>query len=580
MSTKNNLGTLKESTEAIASVDTHSSTASARQAMVPPANQLIGDEVETFFHTNEQSALSSEDVEFHLLNRINNRLIAENVHYGLKGRRAYDPLKALPPFVISTCILKRELPHTCLIGESEETAALMTYQTAGPDEGLYVPAEKRIRKLARWYNRMISAKDLSAVVECVRDSVQMRAENQNGDIVALANGLFDLRAKKLLPFSPDVVLRTKASVAFREDATTCPDINGWNVDDWIRETVANNDPQVEQLVWQVFLALFQPYHSFNKAVFLYSPTGSNGKGTLLELMRNLIGPKRVATLSMSGFDKTYLPKSLLNCFAVFSDENKVGDFMRDSSTFKAWVSHDPIDINVKYGEMTTVRGRGLYIGCVNELPSSKDKSESFYRRFIVVPFLNRYVGADENPAIKDDYIKRPEVLEYIVHKVLMMPLFDKVIEPDVCKKLLDQMRVENDPVLQFAEEFLPQFKWDFLPWDFVYGVYSAWMDKEVPSGRPVSSREFNKRLSAYVDEHPSCGWFVPRGADGKQTPVRTGKYIIGEEPLAVKYDITNWFDIQPVNGSIRKVGTPHNIPILARGLQRMQRIGTSSTDDE
>ena len=191
--------------------------------------------------------------------------------------------------------------------------------------------------------------------------------------------------------------------------------------------------------------------------------------------------------------------------------------------------------------------------------------------------MKRYVGADENRAIKNDYVKRPEVLEYVAHKALMMPWFDTFIEPAVCKKLLNQIRVENDPVLQFAEEFLPQFKWDLLPWRFSFRLYSAWMRKEVPSGHPVGIREFTKRMTDYVDKNPSCGWFVPRGADGNQKAMSTQNRIVGNEPLAVEYDLHEWMDIQPAGGSMRKIGIPHNIPINARGLMR---AGTSPTDDE
>lgn len=241
------------------------------------------------------------------------------------------------------------------------------------------------------------------------------------------------------------------------------------------------------------------------------------------------------------------------------------------------MTHDWIRINVKYGPARSTKGRGLCVFCVNELPSSKDKSESFYRRFVAIPFLKRYVGADENPAIKNDYVKRLEVLEYVAHKALMMDLFDSFTEPAVCKELLGQIRVENDPVLQFAEGFFDQFVWDLLPWGFLYGVYSAWMRKEVPNGRAVSSREFNKRLTAYVDATPSCGWVVPHGADGKQKSMRTQNRIVGDEPLAVEYDLSDWIDLQPVNGSVRKIGIPHNIRLMERGLLR---AGTSPTDDE
>ena len=578
MSIKNHPGTpTEESTEAISSVGTHSTTSSVSGTALPTINQLILQEVANFLGTKNQSTYCPEDVERFLLNQINKRLLGENERNRLKGGLAHRPLKVLPPSVIATCILKRELRHTGLIGKSRATAELVTYEDAGPDEGLYVPAGDSIRRLARQYHYTISPKDLNAVVECVRDSVSLLEESEDSDVVALANGLFDLRTKELRPFSPKVVLTSKASVAFNEDAATCPVIDGrWSVDEWIRE-LANNDTEVEPLFWQIIAALFRPDHSFDKAVLLYSPTGSNGKGTFVELLRHLVGAERVATLSMSDFSEQFLPEELRSAFCVLSDENEVGGYMERAGQLKAWITHDWTRFNVKHGSITSVKGRGLCVFCANELPSSKDKSESLYRRFIPIPFLKRYVGADENKAIKDDYVKRPEVLEYVAYKALMMPLFDTFTEPAVCKKLLNQIRVENDPVLQFAEEFLPQFVWDLLPWKFLYGVYSAWMRKEVPNGRAVNSREFNKRLSAYVDDNPSCGWVVPRGADGKQIPMRTEKRIVGNEPLAVGYDLSDWFDLQPVGGSMCKIGIPHNIPLMARGLLR---AGTSPTDDE
>ena len=577
MGIKNHPGTPKESTEAISSVDTHSTTSLVSGTVLPTINQLISEEVAIFLAPKKQSTYCPEDAERFLLNQINKRLLGENERNGLRGGLAHRPLKVLPPSAIATCILHRELKHTGLIGKSRATAELVTYEDAGPDEGLYVPAEDRIRRLARQYHYTISSKDLNAVVESVRDSVSLLVESEDGDVVALANGLFDLRTKELRPFSPKVVLTSKASVAFREGATTCPVMDdGWSVDEWIRE-LANNDPEVEQLFWEIIAALFRPEHPFKKAALLYSPTGSNGKGTFLELLRHLVGVDRVATLSISDFGEQFLPEALCSAFAVLSDENEVGDFLRKAGAFKAWVTHDWIRINVKYGPARSVKGRGLCVFCVNELPASKDKSESFYRRFVAIPFLKRFVGEDENSAIKNDYVKRPKVLEYVAHKALMMPWFDTFVTPAVCDKLLGQIRVENDPVLQFAEEFLPQFKWDLLPWRFSFRLYSAWMRKEVPSGHPVGSREFIKRMTDYVDKNPSCGWFVPRGADGNQKAMSTQNRIVGNEPLIVEYDLHEWMDIQPAGGSMCKIGIPHNIPINARGLMR---AGTSPTDDE
>lgn len=575
--TQNRPGTT-EGTEAIISVDTHHITSPVTGTVLSTVNQLIFEEVSIFLGTKKQSAYCPEDVEMFLLNRINKRLLGENKERGLKGALAHRPLKFLPPSVIAKCILMRELRHTGLLGESEATAELVTYCDHGPDEGLYVPAERKIRLLAREYHYTISPRDLNAVVDLVRDSSPLLTPSEDGDVVALANGLFNLRTKELRPFSPEVVLTSKASVGFNEDATTCPLIDGWSVDEWIME-LANDDPEVEQLFWQIIAALFRPGHAFNKAVLLYSPTGSNGKGTFVELLRNLVGSERAATLSISDFGGPFLPETLRHAFCVLSDENEVGDFLRRAGVFKAWITHDWIRLNVKYGSMSDIKGRGLCVFCVNELPSSKDKSESFYRRFVAIPFLKRYLGADENTAIKNDYVKRREVLEYVAHKALTMPLFDAFVTPQVCESLLGEIRVENDPVLQFAEEFLLQFRWDLLPWKFVYAVYAAWMRKEVPSGHAVGSREFTKRLTAYVDATPACGWTIPRGADGNQKTVRTHNKILGEEPLAVEYDLSDWFDMQPVGGSMRKIGLPHNMPVSTRGLLRANIVLTDDDTD-
>lgn len=217
MGIKNHPGTPKESTEAISSVDTHSTTSLVSGTALPTINQLISEEVAIFLAPKKQSTYCPADAERFLLNQINKRLLGENERNGLRGGLAHRPLKVLPPSTIATCILHRELKHTGLIGKSRATAELVTYEDAGPDEGLYVPAEDRIRRLARQYHYTISSKDLNAVVECVRDSAQLLSESEDGDVVALANGLFHLDSKELRPFSPDVVLRSKASVAFRED---------------------------------------------------------------------------------------------------------------------------------------------------------------------------------------------------------------------------------------------------------------------------------------------------------------------------------------------------------------------------
>ena len=202
MSTQRNRPGTAEGTEATVVRESQSTANSPvrHYPNVPPINQLISDEVELFFRA-DQTRYTPEQVESKLLHAINTRILTENAQGGLKGALAYRSLKVLPPFVIAACVLERDHSHLGLIGESRETARLYTYSEQGPDEGLYVPAEFLIRQAAVAYNVSATSRDLDEVLRRLEDSVPMLEPSEDGDAVALANGIFDLRTKELAQLS-------------------------------------------------------------------------------------------------------------------------------------------------------------------------------------------------------------------------------------------------------------------------------------------------------------------------------------------------------------------------------------------
>ena len=399
-----------------------------------------------------------------------------------------------------------------------DTAALVSYAEDGSDKSLYVSAEHLVRQAARRYNSGLLKRDLDEVLFWVRDAAPYLAPSSNADLVALSNGLFDLRNKELLPFSPEVVLSSKCEARWNQNSTVSPAIDGWDIDSWIKD-IANEDEEVERLLWQVIVAIFRPDHAFDKTILLVSENGSNGKGTFLELPRNLVGRHRVATVSIADFDRQFIPIQLATSFAVLSDENSVGSFLKNSQTLKAWLTHDWITMDRRNRDAVQIKGRGLSVFCLNELPQSQDKTESLYRRFVPVPFKRRYMGAKKNPLIKSEYLKRPEVLDYVAQKALSMPLFEAFDVPSESECILDEIRLENDQVLQFVEEFLDRFVWDVLPWKFLHALYLAWMKQSNPSGRSLAFHSFIKRLSTYVKDHPERGWAGTRAVNGTPTLV-------------------------------------------------------------
>ena len=95
MSTQRNRSGTTEGSTGATVLDTDRSTTphESRARLLPPVNQIISDEVELFFSTRDQSQLTSADVEFYLLNQINNRLLSENAANYLKGARSYRTIQ-------------------------------------------------------------------------------------------------------------------------------------------------------------------------------------------------------------------------------------------------------------------------------------------------------------------------------------------------------------------------------------------------------------------------------------------------------------------------------------------------------
>lgn len=548
--------------------DTPSQT--THQAMIPPINQLMSDELELFFATQRQETLSAQDVEFHLLNRINNRLISENTQYGLKGSRAYQTLRTLTPAVIAGCMLKRNRIVRIMLSEKNTDPnydVLAVYMDHGPNTGIYVTDEVSIRVLAREYNFSISPKELDHVIDMLADNAPRVMVTTNRDLIAVNNGIFDYKTKTLLPFTPEIVFTAKSAVNYNENAVNPvihndADGTDWDIESWMADL--NDDPEIVALLWEILSAIIRPNVAWDKTAWFLSEVGNNGKGTLLTLMRNLCGERAWTSIPVADFGKDFHLEPLIRTNAVLVDENDVGEYVDRAANLKAVITNDVILINRKNKTPIAYQFRGFMVQCVNDTPRFRDKSGSLYRRQLIIPFDKSFTGA-ERKYIKQDYMHRTEVLEYVLYRVLSGNFYE-LSEPAAVRAALHQYKIENDPVRAFAEEFLDRVVWDLLPWRFLYALYRAWLTKDQPSNPPLGYNKFIKHLTLIlqeaVGEGEGYGWFVTPAA------VRTKNRILGEEPLAVEYNLDQWFDIQPVNGSIRKVGTPHNIPISTRGLLR------------
>lgn len=422
-------------------------------------------------------------------------------------------------------------------GGDDELDVLAIYMDHGPDEGTYVESTVVFHQTARQFNQWLRPKECNEIIEILRtlEEVPRVTRCRDRDLIAVNNGIFDYRTKELLPFSPSYVFLAKSHVNYNPNAINviiCNPDDGtrWDVESWIKEL--SDDPEIVNLIWEILGAIIRPLVPWDKSAWFFAEDGNNGKGTLCVLMRNLCGEGAYASITIKEFAKQFGLEALMQADAVIVDENPVGVYVDETDKLKAVITHDVISIDRKHKRIIKFQFYGFMVQCLNELPRFKDKSDSFYRRQLFVPFTKCFTGK-ERKYIKEDYLGRKEVLEYVLYRVLHMHYYE-LSNPQACQQVLQEYKEYNDPVRQFFHEMEFAFVWNLLPFQFLYDLYKSWFARNNPRGSIQGRNTFIKELERVTKT--SKIWEYHNTND----TIRTCNRMDDPEPMILQYDLEYW----------------------------------------
>lgn len=451
----------------------------------------------------------------------------------------WKPLEKLLPAQIADIILKlyRVANINFNVANSDKSYDLLcVYQKEGAHEGIYVSDEIEIENIARQYCYSLSKGEAQEVIHILKLKAPTKQLCEDKNLIAVNNGVFDYQTKVLHPFSPDWIFTAKSKVNYNDKAVNVvihnPDDNtDWDVESWMDDLF--DDPEIVDLIWKILGAIVRPNVPWGKSAWFYSESGNNGKGTLIELMRQLCGNGTYSAIKLSDFSHDYMLEPLVRSTAILTDENDVGTYIDKAANLKAVITQDVIQINRKFKTPISFRFKGLMIQCLNEMPRIKDKSDSFYRRQLFVPFSKCFTGA-ERKYIKQEYLHRQDVLEYVLYKVLNMNYYELPI-PQACQLALEEYKEFNDPVRQFMAEVMDKLVWDFVPFSFLTDLYTAWYKKNVGSEKALSTASFKKEFLVLLKDYPD--WI----SEGSKS-CRPGSRMAQPEPLIAEYNLREWMN--------------------------------------
>ena len=425
-------------------------------------------------------------------------------------------------------------------GESSNanTSPLAIYQYDGENEGIYVVDEKNFENIGNQYCYGMNAYEQREYFRHLRRLAPRKQRCNNRDLVPVNNGIFDYRTKRLMPFSPEYIFTSKSRVNYNPLAQNVTihnpdDGTDWDVESWMADL--SDDPEIVNVLWQIMGAIIRPNVSWDKSAWFYSESGSNGKGSLCALYRAVCGNGTCVSIPLSDFSQDFKLEPLLHASAIIVDENDVGTYIDKAANLKSVVTHDVLSVNRKHQSVISVQFKGFMVQCLNSMPKVKDRSDSFYRRQLFIPFTKCFTGV-ERRYIKDDYIHRKDVLEYVVYKVLNMNYYE-LDTPKACQDALNEYKEFNDPVRQFMSEIMSQLVWDLVPFRFLYDLYRAWYNKNCGGkGEMKNKSTFKVEFLNLIKEYPEWNCKDPSASH------KTGQKMDKAEPLIAEYDLQDWMN--------------------------------------
>lgn len=455
--------------------------------------------------------------------------------------------KYLPNSVITDIILG--LHPVCRVPfaltDAQKNCDLCVYISKGEHKGIYMNDRATLDALVRQYNYNASMRDVNEVINSLTAKAPLIEKCSDKNLIAVNNGIFDYKSKTLMDFTPEKVFLSKSYVDYNPNAQNCvihndDDNTDWDVESWMK--TLSDDPEVVELLWQVLSAVVRPNVRWDKAICFVGPQGCGGKSTLMTLMRELCGVNSCATVPFSNFGKDFALEPLLHCSAVLTDEVPVRSYAKEVDTFKLLLTGEPIYFSRKNEKNITAQLNVVMVFALNSMVSFGDKSESLVRRLLFVPMTKCFTG-HERKYIKSDYLKRKEVKEYVLKRILHSDFY-KFSEPKACKALIQEFREHNNTVIEFLNEILPQMVNSLVPYSLLYELYVAWLKKNNPASVCIGKKSFIADVKEVIQKNPD--W------EAKNTAVPTRNLIKSTEPVVKQFGISWVADKSSYTGLMRR----------------------------
>ena len=232
-------------------------------------------------------------------------------------------------------------------------------------------------------------KQVKEIIESIRRKTYYDRDDldkQPKNIKPVGNGLLNLQTQELLKFTPEYIFLNKININYKEDAKCDKFLL------FLKQVLQSNiDIKIIQ-EWCGYCLLNDT--NFSKALLLFGD-GENGKSVLLNIIKSFLGKGNVTSISLQYLESSpFAPARLFGKTGnIFADLPKKA--LSQTSIFKMTVAGDEISGEKKGKDSFEFKPTAKMMFSCNEIPRTPDRTRGFFRRWIILKFLQHFPEGDE-----------------------------------------------------------------------------------------------------------------------------------------------------------------------------------------
>lgn len=311
--------------------------------------------------------------------------------------------------------------------------------------------------------------------------------NADPNLINLSNGIYDIAAGKLVPHSPDLFMVTQLPAAYEPDAQ-CPKIL-----EFLDQVLDKRDiPAIQETIGY---CLWKAYPIHKATMFIGE--GSNGKSTLLNVIREFLGHDNVSNVALQDLDRNRFSAAALYGKLANIYTDVPANAMYQTGKFKMLTGGDSLMAEQKFRDGFSFVNYAKLLFSTNKLPETTDDTDAYMRRWKFHAFPNKFEGDNQDIRLLEK-LTTPEELSGLFNWALegMRRLLEagSFSGSKTTDDIRDQYERLSSPIHAFIKDMVELDNEAETPKDVIYGAYAQYcQDNGLP---PLDKAVFARKLPA------------------------------------------------------------------------------------